>query len=171
MDCQANCRRAVAVSVAAVFAVLSSCLAAEWRGLDDASWRSGPKLSPESLKGKVVLVDKWAVFCPPCRAALPHLEELWRKFRSQPFVLVSSHCVGDDREGIARLVKENSLTFSVYKNAGLANEPQFKAIPFFYVVDPDGKVVYQGMGFAPARAKELEDVIAAELAKLSKEKK
>ena len=169
MNSYAAIRRAViAVSFTAVLAALSSCFAAEWRGLDDASWRSGPKLTPEMLKGKVVLVDKWGVFCPPCRVALPHLEELWQKFRSQPFVLLSSHCAGDNREGSERLVKENSLTFSVYQNARFAKEPEFNAIPFFYVVNPEGEVVYDGMGFAPARAKELEAVVAAEIAKLPK---
>lgn len=167
-SCAAIRRAVVVASLAAVLAALSSCFASEWRGLDDASWRSGPRLTPEMLKGKVVLVDKWGVFCPPCRVALPHLEELWQKFRSKPFVLLSSHCVGDNREGIAKLVKENSLTFSVYQNAKFAKEPEVKAIPFFYVVNPEGEIVYKGMGFAPARAKELESVVAAEIAKLSK---
>lgn len=150
---------------ATMFANLSPA-AAEWRGLDGNAWCSGPKLTPEKLKGKVVLVDKWGVYCPPCRRSLPHIEALWKKFRSKPFVIIGSHCQGNEREKIAALVDENKLTYSIYLNAGLAGEPYFRGIPAYYIVNPKGEIVYQGVGFSPAMAKELEDAVAAALAKM-----
>ena len=153
--------------VAALLAALPACAAVEWRGIDKDNWCSGPMLTPEKLKGKVVLVDRWGVRCPPCRRSLPHIEALWKKFRRKPFVIIGSHCQGDERERIAELVKENGLTYSIYLNASLANEPSFSGIPFYYLVNPQGKVVYQGLGFSDSKAKELEDAVAAALAKIA----
>ena len=133
-----------------------------WRNINDSCWRSGPKLTPEKLRGKVVLVDKWGVRCPPCRRSLPHVEALWKKFHSKPFIIVGAHCQGDQRDRINELVKENNLTYSIYQDAGIADEPRFPGIPAFYIIAPNGKVVYQECGFSDARAKELEDVIKAE---------
>lgn len=137
-----------------------------WRNINDSCWRSGPKLTPEKLRGKVVLVDKWGVRCPPCRRSLPHVEALWKKFHSKPFIIVGAHCQGDQRDRINELVKENNLTYSIYQDAGIADEPRFPGIPAFYIIAPNGKVVYQECGFSDARAKELEDVIKAELDKM-----
>src|SRR5271154_7133901 len=41
------------------------------------------------LKGKVVVVDVWATWCPPCRAMIPHEKELVKRLKDKPFVLVS----------------------------------------------------------------------------------
>ena len=152
--------------VAALFAAFPACAAVEWRGIEKDNWCSGPMLTPEKLKGKVVLVDRWGVRCPPCRRSLPHIEALWKKFRRKPFVIIGSHCQGNERERIAELVKENGLTYSIYLNASFADEPSFSGIPFYYLVTPQGKVVYQGLGFSDSKAKELEDAVAAALAKI-----
>ncbi len=164
--CDGRLRAAIA-SLATVFAMATAFAGAEWRHLDDDSWRSGPKLTPDKLKGKVVLVDKWGVFCPPCRASLPHLEAIWKKFRNKPFVLIGAHCQGEQREKIAELVKANNLTYSIYQDAGMVNEPAVRGIPFFYLLAPDGSIVYQKLGFGGQNGEqELENAIKAELAKL-----
>lgn len=151
--------------LSAVLFATSASVAGEWYGLNEGAWCSGPKLTPEKLRGKVVLVDRWGVFCPPCRRSLPHIESLWRKFRSRPFVIIGSHCQGDEREKIAELVKENKLTYSIYIKAGLYDEPQSRGIPSYYIVNPYGKIVYSGLGFSPAMAKELEDAVSDALSK------
>ena len=40
------------------------------------------------LCGKVVLVDRWGFRCPPCRALLPRVEEIWQSFKTKPFVVL-----------------------------------------------------------------------------------
>ncbi len=49
----------------------------------------GKTITLESLAGKVVLIDFWATWCPPCRRALPHLQKMAQEFAGQPFVLLS----------------------------------------------------------------------------------
>lgn len=120
-------------------------LAGTWRGLDDSNHYSGPKLTESSLDGKVVLVDCWGVNCPPCRALLPRVEQIWQSFKHKPFVLVGSHCQGRSAERVAELVKEHKLSYPIYQGFGLAQgEPSFNAIPFLYVVNHRGKVVFFG---------------------------
>jgi len=120
--------------------------AVEWRGLDDAKWYSGPKISSKDLAGKVVMVDEWGVHCPPCRALLPKMEALWKKFKSKPFVLIGSHRQGRQAEEVKALVDANKLTYPIYDFAGMAEgEPSSGGgLPFMYVVDARGNVVYSG---------------------------
>ena len=117
-----------------------------WRNVDEAHHLGGRKASEGYLKGKVVLVDRWGAHCPPCRAMLPRIEEIWKSFKTKQFVVIGGHCPGwGGADEVRRLVEDNKLTYSVYEGAGLAaGEPQFDAIPFIYVVDETGKVVYKG---------------------------
>ena len=116
-----------------------------WKGLGEGNYYAGPKGTEADLAGKVVLVDCWGVGCPPCRALLPRMEEIWKSFRSKPFVLLGSHRQGRQPEKVAALVKANKLTYPQYDGAGIAEgEPSFRSIPFLYVVNHRGKVVYSG---------------------------
>ena len=117
-----------------------------WRGLDEASHYSGPALTEEDLAGKVVLVDEWGVNCPPCRALLPRMQAIWSSFKSKPFVLLGSHRQGLAKDRVAELVAANKLTYPIYERAGLAagEPPNGGGIPFLYVVNHRGKVVYSG---------------------------
>jgi len=133
-----------AVFAAAAISAATLC-ADTWRGLSDENYYSGPKLTEADLAGKVVLVDAWGVNCPPCRALLPTMEQLWQSYKSKPFVLVGSHCQGRQPERVAELVKANKLTYPIYERFGIAEgEPSFSGIPFLYVVNHRGKVVYSG---------------------------
>ena len=117
-----------------------------WRNVDSDHYLAGRKASEGYLQGKVVLVDRWGLGCPPCRRLLPRVEEIWKSFRTKPFVVLGGHCTGwGDAEGVRKLAKDLGLTYSIYEDAGLGvDEPQFSGIPFLYVVDETGKVVYMG---------------------------
>lgn len=128
-----------------VAGLLLAAQGAGWKGLSEANYYAGPKITEADLAGKVVLVDCWGVNCPPCRALLPRMEELWKSFKSKPFVLLGSHRQGHQPEKVAELVKANKLTYPQYNGAGIAEgEPSFRGIPFLYVVNARGKVVYSG---------------------------
>lgn len=116
-----------------------------WANLDDDHHYSGPKLTEKDLEGKVVLVDCWGVKCPPCRALLPRMQEIWTHFDQKKFVLVGSHCQGKQPEAVKELVDANKLTYPIYERFGLAEgTPEFRAIPFLYVVNHRGRITYSG---------------------------
>ena len=130
---------------AAIVALASfATFAVEWINIDDEHHLYGPKITPASLAGKVVLVDNWGLHCPPCRASLPRIQDLWKSFRHKPFVVLGSHCQGRNDERIAALLKEAGCTYPVYQNASIVDAPEFSGIPFLYVIDSFGKVVYSG---------------------------
>lgn len=136
----------MSVLAAALVGAASLNAGVAWRNVDADHYIAGRKASEGYLQGKVVLVDRWGLGCPPCRKLLPRVEELWRSFRTKPFVVLGGHCRGwGDAEGIQKLAKDLGLTYPIYEDAGLADdEPQFSGIPFLYVVDETGKVLYKG---------------------------
>ena len=116
-----------------------------WANLDEEHHYSGPALTDKSLEGKVVLVDCWGVKCPPCRALLPRMQQIWESFKAKPFVLLGSHCQGKSTDKVKELVEENKLTYPIYERAGLIEGvPSFSMLPFMYVVNHRGRVVYSG---------------------------
>ena len=139
----------------AALAALSalSLNAANWRGLDDSNYYSGPKISEADLAGKVVMVDQWGINCPPCRALLPSMQKLWNANKAKPFMLIGAHCQGRNPGKVKELVDANKLTYPIYDWAGLADAPSSGGgLPFMYVVDHRGKVVYSGRNHDEAEA-------------------
>ena len=136
----------MSVFAVALVGVASLHAGVGWRNVDAEHYIVGRKASEGYLQGKVVLVDRWGLGCPPCRRLLPRVEEVWRSFRTKPFVVLGGHCKGwGNAAGIQKLAKDLNLTYSIYEDAGLAvDEPQFSGIPFLYVVDETGKVLYKG---------------------------
>ncbi|MGN0854771.1 MAG: TlpA disulfide reductase family protein [Kiritimatiellia bacterium] len=124
-----------------------------WKGLSANNYYSGPEITEADLAGKVVLVDLWGVGCPPCRALLPSMQKTWDAFKSKPFMLIGSHCQGRRPEQVKQLVDANKLTYPIYDFAGLVNEPPGGGgLPFMYVVNHRGQVVYSGRSHQEATA-------------------
>ena len=124
-----------------------------WQGLTDANYYCGPKITEADLAGKVVMVDQWGINCPPCRALLPSMQKLWNANKSKPFMLIGAHCQGRNPKEVQALVDANKLTYPIYDWAGLANAPSSGGgLPFMYVVDHRGKVVYSGRNHEEAEA-------------------
>lgn len=135
---------------AAVAAFALAANAVEWRNIGEADYIAGAQISsPEKLMNRVVLVDVWGINCPPCRALLPKLQEMWSNFglpANKPFIVLGSHRQGRDDERIKALVKKAGVTYPVYQGAAITeNEPSSGgSIPFMYVLNHRGKVVYKG---------------------------
>lgn len=142
----------VVLAALAAFSAVS-LNAATWRGLTDGGHYSGPKITDADLDGKVVMVDQWGINCPPCRALLPAMQKLWNANKSKPFMLIGSHCQGRKPDEVMALVNANKLTYPIYDWAGLADAPSSGGgLPFMYVVDHRGKVVYSGRSHEEAEA-------------------
>jgi len=120
--------------------------AVEWRDLDSAHHLGGRKTSEGYLQGKVVLVCRWNQAETGSREMLLRLENVWQSFKTKPFVVLAGLNEREDPTGAARkFVTNERLSFPVYAGGALGtDEPTFASVPFLYVVDGTGKVVYHG---------------------------
>ena len=105
--------------------------------------------------GKVVLVDFWATWCGPCRAAMPRVEALHQKLQKSGLIVLGV-CVADEKANFDGWIKEPKVPTTyqlLYDKAGKAtddskilNAYQLSMIPTFYLIGKDGKVLFTGSG-------------------------
>ena len=135
--------KSILVCLVAFAAVCAS--AVEWKNVDAAHYLGGRKASAGYLQGKVVLVCLWQVDeAQPVGELLSSLEEVWTNFKTKPLVVLGGPLGGTD-EAVKRQLDAAKVSFPVYSGAALArNQPIYKSLPFIYVVDETGKVVYLG---------------------------
>ncbi len=102
-----------------------------------------------SLKGKVVFVNIWATWCPPCVAEMPNIQKLYEKTDGKDIAFVM---LSVDQEGLAKVKKyidRKGYTFPVYLPASpLPQELQSSAIPTTFIISPEGKIVARQEGMA-----------------------
>jgi peroxiredoxin len=107
--------------------------------------------NPTSLadyRGKVVLVNLWATWCPPCKEEMPALETFYRDHAGDGFTIVAIND-GDPTADVVRFVKDYGLTFPVWLDPTYkATERAFKTLnlPSSFVIDRDGQVVLSWVG-------------------------
>ncbi|MGH9742916.1 MAG: redoxin domain-containing protein [Candidatus Acidiferrum sp.] len=122
----------------------------------------GQLFSMDDLQGKVVLLDFWAIWCPPCLAALPHLREIARKFQGQPLVILSVSLDGDEHKW-KYFIANNGMTWPQYREAGItgvmARMFEVTAIPHTFIIDADGVLRDEHLGDSLLEGK-LEKLIA-----------
>ena len=130
----------------AVFAAV--CVqAVDWRNVDADHYLGGRKASAGYLQGKVVLVCLWQADADQSVGELlSSLEEVWTNFKTKPLVVLGGPLGGSGTdEVVKRQLDATKVSFSVYSGVALArNQPIYKSLPFIYVVDETGKVVYLG---------------------------
>lgn len=124
------------------------------------------KLSDQ--KGKVVLLDFWSTWCPPCVAALPHVQKLADdKELAEKGLVVWAVNVGEKKPRIESFLKQNNYTFIVPHDSNLTTLKAYgiEGIPTQIVVGRDGKIVHVGVGFSGEEGnKKLDEIIKASLA-------
>ncbi|MCG8410037.1 MAG: AhpC/TSA family protein [Bacteroidales bacterium] len=110
----------------------------------------GKKFSLSDLKGKYVLIDFWASWCSPCRAAIPHLKSLYKKFKDKNFEIVSVSIDGNKKAWEKACKKEKLPWISVIDDKSekgkVAEKYNVDAIPKVVLLDPEGKLVFTQMG-------------------------
>jgi peroxiredoxin len=107
--------------------------------LQGKSWRL------QDLRGKVVLVNFWATWCPPCRKEMPDLQALYDKFKDQGFIVLSIS--DEDAAKVAPFIAERKIGYPVLLDPGRRVNEAFavEGIPKSFVYDRQGKLVAQSI--------------------------
>lgn len=86
------------------------------------AWINSPPLTMSGLRGKVVLLDFWTFDCINCIRTLPHVRQLYEKFRGDKFVLVGVHTPEYDFEKVPENVKDAVKRFRLEYPVAIDNE-------------------------------------------------
>jgi peroxiredoxin len=150
-------RRILAALAAA--ALLASCQSQQTGRRPDWSLKlgDGRKVSAADYDGKVLIVDFWATWCPPCRKEVPGFIKLQKEYGDKGLVVLG-FSMDKDPETHDRWVKEQGLNYlSIFANneEGQAVVGQFQkvigeisGIPTTLVIDRKGQIVYKHVGYA-----------------------
>jgi thiol-disulfide isomerase/thioredoxin len=122
-------------------------------------WFNAPGgLELDRLRGKVVLLDFWGVWCGPCVAKLPRAEELHRKYKDRGLAVVGVHSARD-ADKIAAFLNETGYTFPVAVDTGdTAARYAVEAWPAYFLLDKGGKVVW-GFESEPPKDGQIEELL------------
>jgi peroxiredoxin len=127
----------------------------------------GSTIKLADLKGKVVLLNFWATWCPPCRAELARVQkDIIERFQGEPFVFIPVSR-GEKRETVAAFREKMGYTFPM----GLDTDGRVYAeyaetyIPRNFLIGKDGKVVKASVGYDEAEFAELIKLIEKEIKK------
>ncbi|MBS1841617.1 MAG: TlpA family protein disulfide reductase [Acidobacteria bacterium] len=116
----------------------------------------GRKISMDGLQGKVVLLDFWATWCGPCREALPHIQQVAKKFKDEPLVVLSVSLDNNEHEW-REFIEKHEMTWPQYYDGGftgpIARMFGVRAIPHTFTVDADGVLQEEHVGDASIEGK------------------
>jgi peroxiredoxin len=106
---------------------------------------TGKSWTLQQLHGKVVLVNFWATWCPPCRKEMPDLEALYQRFKDQGFVILAIS--DEDLAKVKPFVAERNVTYPVLLDPGRKVNELFEVqgIPKSFVYDRGGKLVTESI--------------------------
>jgi len=116
----------------------------------------GNPISLADYRGKVLVINFWATWCPPCRREMPSLNRAaaWLKKYDIALLAINS---GEQAGKVEKFLQEQPVDFPVVLDPDSAVSTQWKAtrLPMTYVVDPQGRLVYRALGSREWDAPEL----------------
>ncbi len=110
---------------------------------------SGKLVRLSELKGKVVLIEFWATWCPPCKMAVPELNELQAEHANSNLVILGIS-IDEDRKLLEDFMEDNEILYTVlYDDNGIFENYGVYTVPTALVIDVQGNVVEHHLGYAP----------------------
>ena len=109
---------------------------------------NGKEISLAGHRGKVVLVNIWATWCPPCRQEMPSIQRLYEKFRGENFEILAVSIDSEGSEAVAPFVRKMNLTFPALLDPGETIKPLYgiTGVPESFIIDKKGILVEKIIG-------------------------
>ncbi|MCG6895674.1 MAG: TlpA family protein disulfide reductase [Thiocapsa sp.] len=110
----------------------------------------GPAGEPQRLadhRGKPVILNFWATWCPPCRAEMPSMQRAHERVAGEGIAVVAVN-VGEDAETITRFLTEMEVDFPIPMDVDsrVVQAYPVKGLPTTFVIDPEGRLVFTATG-------------------------
>lgn len=116
------------------------------------------RVSLESLRGKVVLLDFWATTCPPCIRQIRDLEIVHQSFAPQDVVILGINTEGASAARLTAFAREHQVSYQVLVDLGFAAERYgVSQLPTLYIIDREGKIRWGHVGYTSHE--DLEEII------------
>ena len=128
--------------------------------------RDGSTLDFETLRGKVIFINMWATWCPPCVAEMPSIEDMYTNYKDNPNVVFALISFDKDPAKASNFVDKKDFSMPIYfPNATqIPKVYDSPGIPTTFVVNKEGYIAYKKIGMAnydsQSFAKMMDDLIA-----------
>jgi peroxiredoxin len=98
-------------------------------------------------RGKIVIVNFWATWCPPCRFELPSMEQAYQKLKKHGVIMLAIN-VGEDADTIFSFTADYPVTFPLLldRDASITKAFEVIGLPTSYIISPDGQLTYRVVG-------------------------
>ena len=108
---------------------------------------SGSMHSLSDYRGKVVIINFWTTWCPPCREELPSMNSAWHNIRDEGVAMLSLN-MGEDEDTIFIFSADYPTDFPVLmdQSGEVIEQWPVKGLPTTYVIAPDGRIAYRAIG-------------------------
>ncbi len=109
----------------------------------------GKSITLADYRGKVVIVDFWDTWCPPCRMEIPHFIELYSQYRSRGFEMLGVVLGREGKQKVLDFIKTNKINYTnAYSTeAFLDAYGPIDGIPTTFVIDQQGRIYKSYTGY------------------------
>lgn len=109
----------------------------------------GKPVNLSNYKGKTVFINLWATWCPPCRAEMPHIEDMYQKVKDTENLEFLMIALDKEFQKSKKFIDDKEFTFPVvHASYGLNQSLQSESIPTTLVVNPSGEIIFYQEGMS-----------------------
>ncbi len=123
---------------------------------------NGKETSLASFRGRIILLNFWATWCPPCKAEMPSMNKLYNLFKGRGLVVIAVSTDNSVKK-VEKFLHKNPVDFVVLSDPAIKTSRKYKvfSLPTSFLIDKDGMIVKKFFGEQEWMKKYIQDEIEA----------